>query len=221
MLKILIIEDHALVREGLVRLLARIESGVVLRDCADFDSALAVLEGEDEVDLVLLDLALPGIDGFVGLDILRRQFPALPVVVVSAFDDAPTITRVMNLGASGFIPKAFSGEALLAALHEVLAGNIFRPDGAGKAARLDDMPSLPPAGKGVQPSEVGLTERQGQVLALMVRGLSNREIGDYLELSEGTVKIHVTAIFKALGVASRTQALVAVARYGIDFGKVF
>jgi DNA-binding NarL/FixJ family response regulator len=221
MLKILIIEDHALVREGLVRLLARIESGVVLRDCADFDSALAVLEGEDEVDLVLLDLALPGIDGFVGLDILRREFPALPVVVVSAFDDAPTINRVMNLGASGFIPKAFSGEALLAALHEVLAGNIFRPDGAGKAARLDDMPSLPPAGKGIQPSEVGLTERQGQVLALMVRGLSNREIGDTLELSEGTVKIHVTAIFKALGVASRTQALVAVARYGIDFGKVF
>lgn len=221
MLKILIIEDHALVREGLVRLLARIESGVVIRDCADFDSALAVLEGEDEVDLVLLDLALPGIDGFVGLDILRREFPALPVVVVSAFDDAPTINRVMNLGASGFIPKAFSGEALLAALHEVLAGNIFRPDGAGKAARLDDMPSLPPAGKGIQPSEVGLTERQGQVLALMVRGLSNREIGDYLELSEGTVKIHVTAIFKALGVASRTQALVAVARYGIDFGKVF
>jgi DNA-binding NarL/FixJ family response regulator len=221
MLKILIIEDHALVREGLVRLLARIESGVVLRDCADFDSALAVLEGEDEVDLVLLDLALPGIDGFVGLDILRREFPALPVVVVSAFDDAPTINRVMNLGASGFIPKAFSGEALLAALHEVLAGNIFRPDGAGKAARLDDMQSLPPAGKGIQPSEVGLTERQGQVLALMVRGLSNREIGDYLELSEGTVKIHVTAIFKALGVASRTQALVAVARYGIDFGMVF
>jgi DNA-binding NarL/FixJ family response regulator len=221
MLKILIIEDHALVREGLVRLLARLESGVVLRDCADFDSALAVLEGEDEVDLILLDLALPGIDGFVGLDILRRQFPALPVVVVSAFDDAPTITRVMNLGASGFIPKSFSGEALLAALHEVLAGNIFRPDGTGKAARLDDLAPLPPAGKGVQPGEVGLTERQAQVLALLVRGLSNREIGDTLELSEGTVKIHVTAIFKALGVASRTQALVAVARYGIDFGKVF
>ena len=220
MLKILIIEDHALVREGLVRLLARIESGVVLRDCADFDSALAVLEDEDEVDLVLLDLALPGIDGFVGLDILRRQFPALPVVVVSAFDDVPTINRVMNLGASGFIPKAYSGEALLAALHEVLAGNIFRPDGAGKTARLDDMSPLPPAGKGVQPAEVGLTERQAQVLALMVRGLSNREIGDYLELSEGTVKIHVTAIFKALGVGSRTQAMVAVARYGIDFGKV-
>jgi DNA-binding NarL/FixJ family response regulator len=221
MLKILIIEDHALVREGLVRLLARIEKGVVLRDCADFDSALAVLEGEDEVDLILLDLALPGIDGFVGLDILRRQFPALPVVVVSAFDDAPTINRVMNLGASGFIPKSYSGEALLAALHEVLAGNIFRPDGAGKPARLDDMPPLPPAGNGVQPAEFGLTERQAQVLALMVRGLSNREIGDELELSEGTVKIHVTAIFKALGVASRTQALVAVARYGIDLGKVF
>ena len=221
MLKILVVEDHALVREGLVRLLAQMETGVVVRDCCDFEAALSLLEAEDEVDLVVLDLALPGIDGFVGLDILRRQFPALPVVVVSAFDDAPTITRVMNLGASGFIPKAFSGEALLAALHEVLAGNIFRPDGAGKAARLDDLAPLPPAGNGVQPAEVGLTERQAQVLALLVRGLSNREIGDTLELSEGTVKIHVTAIFKALGVASRTQALVAVARYGIDFGKVF
>ena len=221
MLKILVIEDHALVREGLLRLLARIESGVVLRDCADFDSALALLEGEDEVDLVLLDLALPGIDGFVGLDILRREFPALPVVVVSAFDDAPTINRVMNLGASGFIPKAYSGEALLAALQEVLAGNIFRPDGAGAAARLDAAVPAPPVGKGVRPADVGLTERQAQVLALMVRGLSNREIGEQLELSEGTVKIHVTAIFKTLGVASRTQALVAVARYGIDFGKVF
>lgn len=221
MLKILVIEDHALVREGLVRLLAQIEAGVVLRDCADFESALALLEGEDEVDLVLLDLALPGIDGFVGLDILRRSFPAIPVVVVSAFDDLPTITRVMNLGASGFIPKAFSGEALLAALHEVLAGNIFRPDGAGNAARLDDVQPVPPASNGALPGEIGLTERQAQVLAFMVRGLSNREIGQHLELSEGTVKIHVTAIFKALGVASRTQALVAVARYGIDFGRVF
>ncbi|MBS1131450.1 MAG: two component transcriptional regulator, LuxR family [Proteobacteria bacterium] len=221
MLKLLVVEDHALVREGLVRLLGQIEAGAKVLESADFESALNVLENEGEFDLVLLDLALPGIDGFAGLDILRRRYPAMPVAVVSAFDDTPTITRVLNLGASGFIPKAFSGEALLSAVREVLAGNIFRPNGQS-AARLDDATPVPPPPKnGVRPDEIGLTDRQGQVLALMVRGLSNRDIADQLGLSEGTVKIHATAVFKALGVSSRTQALVAVARYGVDFESVF
>ena len=224
MLKLLAIEDHTLVREGLVNLLAQVEDGVVVADRPDFESAIALLDDEDEVDLILLDLALPGIDGFAGLDILRRRYPAIPVAVVSAFDDLPTVTRVMNLGASGFIPKSFSGEQLLAAVRQVLAGEIFRPRGAGKGGHLDDAVPLPPSGSGgagVTPAEIGLTERQAQVLALLARGLSNREIAAHLDLSEGTVKIHVTAILKALGVASRTQALIAVTRYGIDLGKVF
>jgi len=220
MLKLLVVEDHALVREGLVRLLGQIEEGATVFESADFESALTVLDNEGEFDLVLLDLALPGIDGFAGLDILRRRYPAMPVAVVSAFDDTPTITRVLNLGASGFFPKAFSGEALLAAVREVLAGNIFRPSGQ-QGARLDDTTPVPPSRISVKPDEVGLTDRQAQVLALMVRGLSNRDIADQLELSEGTVKIHATAVFKALGVNSRTQALVAVSRYGIDFANVF
>ena len=119
MLKLLVVEDHALVREGLVRLLGQVEEDVTVHESADFEAALNLLDNEGEFDLVLLDLALPGIDGFAGLDILRRRHPAMPVVVVSAFDDAPTITRVLNLGASGFIPKAFSGEALLSAVREV------------------------------------------------------------------------------------------------------
>lgn len=223
MLKLLVIEDHTLVREGLVTLLAQVVDGVVVVDRPDFESALALLDDEDEVDLILLDLALPGIDGFAGLDILRRRYPAIPVVVVSAFDDPPTITRVMNLGASGFIPKSFSGEQLLVAVRQVLAGEIFRPRGTGNGKRLDNVVPLPPGrgGAGVSPTEIGLTERQAQVLALLARGLSNREIAAHLELSEGTVKIHVTAILKALGVASRTQALIAVTRYGIDLGAAF
>ena len=167
MLKLLVIEDHTLVREGLVNLLAQVEDGVVVADRPDFESALALLDDEDEVDLILLDLALPGIDGFAGLDILRRRYPAIPVAVVSAFDDLPTVTRVMNLGASGFIPKSFSGEQLLAAVRQVLAGEIFRPRGAGKGGHLDDAVPLPPSGSGgagVTPAEIGLTERQAQVL---------------------------------------------------------
>lgn len=220
MLKLLVVEDHALVREGLVRLLAQVEEGTSVLECADFESAIALLDHEADVDLLLLDLALPGIDGFAGLDILRRRYPAMPVAVVSAYDDTPTITRVLNLGASGFIPKAYSGEALLNAVRDVLAGQIVRPKGQG-TARMDDEVPVPPRKISVRPEEIGLTERQAQVLCLMVRGLSNRDIAEQLDLSEGTVKIHVTAVFKALGVSSRTQALVSVARYGIDFGSVF
>ena len=221
MLKLLVVEDHALVREGLARLLLQLEEGVVVSERADFESALTLLDNEQDFDLVLLDLALPGIDGFAGLDILRKRYPAIPVAVVSAFDDVPTITRVMNHGASGFIPKAFAGDALLNAVREVLAGNIFRPGTVQHQAKIDDAAPLPPQKGSVQPSEIGLTDRQAQVLALMVRGLSNRDIAQQLDLSEGTVKIHATAVFKALGVSSRTQALVAVARYGVDFDSVF
>jgi DNA-binding NarL/FixJ family response regulator len=220
MLKLLVVEDHALVREGLVRLLGQVDEEVTVTGKADFESALALLDAEEDFDLILLDLALPGIDGFAGLDILRKRFPSIPVAVVSAFDDVPTVTRVMNLGASGFIPKAFSGEALLSAVREVLDGSIFRP-GVSSGARLDSFTPVPSSTVCVQPVEIGLTDRQSQVLALMVRGLSNRDIAEQLELSEGTVKIHATAVFKTLGVSSRTQALVAVARYGIDFENVF
>lgn len=220
MLKLLVVEDHALVREGLVRLLAQLEEETEVFESADFESALTILDNDGDFDLVLLDLALPGIDGFAGLDILRRRYPAMPVAVVSAFDDTPTVNRVLNLGASGFIPKALSGEGLLSAVRDVLAGSIYRPCGQ-PIARLDDAPPVPPSQVGVRPEEIGLTERQAQVLCLMVRGLSNRDIAEQLELSEGTVKIHATAVFKALGVNSRTQALVAAARYGLDFGNVF
>ena len=220
MLKLLVVEDHALVREGLVGLLAQLEKDVAITGQPDFESALALLDNDEDFDLILLDLAMPGIDGFAGLDILRKGFPAIPVAVVSAFDDVPTVTRVLNLGASGFIPKAFSGEELLAAVREVLDGNIFQP-GQSAGARLDSVPPTPPSQLSVQPAEIGLTDRQSQVLALMVRGLSNRDIAEQLELSEGTVKIHATAIFKTLGVNSRTQALVTVTCYGIDFSNVF
>ena len=223
MLHFLVVEDHALVREGLVRLLAQVDQDVRVTEAPDFETALTLLEEEGEFDLVFLDLALPGIDGFSGLDVLRRRHPAMPVVVVSAYDDTPTVNRVLGLGAYGFIPKAYSGEALLAAVRSILDGNLFRPAGPQTTRFVDDS-ELRKAQKfpaGVKPSEIGLTERQAQVLALMVRGLSNREIAEQLKLSEGTVKIHATAIFRTLDVTSRTQALVAVARYGIDFEDSF
>lgn len=220
MLNLLVVEDHALVREGLAGLLGQLAKEVSVQQAPDFEIALNLLDDEGDFDLICLDLALPGIDGFAGLEILRQRYPAIPVVVISAYDDMPTVSRVMNLGASGFIPKAYSGEALLGAIREVLQGVLYRPM-TQSGAQLDSEVTLAPSRLRVNATEIGLTDRQAQVLALVVRGMSNREIGEQLGLSEGTVKIHVTAVFKALGVGSRTQALVAVARYGLDFENVF
>lgn len=223
MLKLLVVEDHALVREGMVRLLAQIAPQVSVSEAANFEAALNQLDDDGEYDLVLLDLAMPGIDGFAGLDVLRRRYPAMPVVVVSAYDDMPTVNRVIGLGASGFIPKAYSGEALLSAVRSVLDGNIFRPSGqqSGPALEDNELQEAHRFPNSIKPADIGLTDRQAQVLALMVRGHTNREIAEQLSLSEGTVKIHATAIFRTLDVSSRTQALVAVARYGIDFESIF
>lgn len=214
MLKLLVVEDHALVREGLVQTLRQLESDVRIFESGDFEAASALLEQEQDFDLVLLDLGLPGVDGLSCLGIIRQRYPAIPVVIVSAYDDAHTVNRALKNGASGFVPKAYSSERLIAALREVLEGRIFTPEQMMPVNLGADLPHAPIGGKSA-PSEFGLTERQSEVLAHMVRGKSNRDIAEQLGLSEGTVKIHITAIFKALGVASRTQALVAVARYGI------
>lgn len=214
MLKLLVIEDHALVREGLVQTLHQLDAEVVVMEAADCESGCSILADADEFDLVMLDLALPGIDGITCLTLLRQRYPALPVVIVSAYDDAHTVNRALKAGAAGFVPKAYSGERLLDALRSVLDGVIFVPE-LGLPGQSSVGLSVPTTGKRVSPTDVGLTERQAGVLALMVKGRSNREIADLLGLSEGTVKVHVTAIFKMLGVSSRTQALVAVARRGI------
>ncbi|MQY52660.1 response regulator transcription factor [Rhodocyclus tenuis] len=214
MLKLLVVEDHTLVREGLVRTLCQLESEVLVLEAADCDCAAALLEQEGDFDLILLDLGLPGIDGLTCLSLIRSRYPTIPVVIVSAYDDALTVARALKAGASGFVPKAYSGERLLAALREVLNGGIFAPDRLMPMKLGPELPPLP-IGGGADPAEFGLTERQVDVLSLMVRGKSNRDIGIRLGLTEGTVKIHTTAIFKALGVSSRTQALVAVNRFGI------
>ncbi|GHT91391.1 DNA-binding response regulator [Betaproteobacteria bacterium] len=215
MLKILIVEDHALVREALVRVLRALEADTQVREASSGDQMLDVLKQEHDFNLVLLDLALPGMDGFTGLKLLRQRYPDIPVVILSAFDDQPTISRVLNNGAAGFIPKSYSGDQLLNALSQVLSGHTFYPAGVISVAQLDNETPILMRRNSLNPTECGLTERQGEVLALMSKGRSNREIALQLGLSEGTVKLHVTAIFRSLGVNSRAQAIVMANRYGI------
>lgn len=212
MLKMLVVEDHVLVREGLAKTLCHLEEGVLVLEAADCAGATALLEQASPFDLMLLDLGLPGLDGLSFLGIVRRRYPALPVVILSAYDDLQTVGKAMRFGAMGFVPKTYSGEQLLEALREVLAGRVFIP--AGMPSSSFAIAQSLPAGDGAESSEFGLTERQAEVLGLMARGKSNRDIAGLLGLSEGTVKIHMTAIFRVLGVSSRTQAMVVIARHG-------
>lgn len=213
MLSILIVEDHALVREGLAQTLCQLAGEVSVQEACDSESANALLDEGLAVDLMVLDLGLPGIDGISYLAALRQRHPQIKVVILSAYDDAHTIGRAMKAGAAGFVSKTYSSERLLAALGDVLEGKIVTPD-ALPAASPPVSPRASVAGQ-AEPSEFGLTDRQAEVLGLMASGKSNREIAALLGLSEGTVKIHLTAIFKALGVTSRTQAIVAAANFGI------
>ena len=213
MVSLLVVEDHALVREGIVQTLRRLESGVSVVETADCDAASALLEKGQVFDLMLLDLGLPGLDGLTFLGTLRKRYPDMPIVILSAYDDPHTVNKAMKAGAAGFIPKTCSSERLLAALRDVLAGRVFSPELFPGAAAVAS--PFAPMGGDAEPSEFGLTERQAEVLGLMARGKSNRDIAEVLGLSEGTVKIHITAIFKALGVSSRTQAMVVIAQQGI------
>ena len=213
MIKLLVVEDHALVREGLVQTLRQLDEAVDVLAVADGDSASAVLEKGQQFDLILLDLGLPGVDGLSCLRAFRHRFPSIPVVILSAYDDAHTVGKAMKCGAASFVPKTYSSDRLLAVLRQVLAGGVFPPE-QNQAPPITFSPLATPK-RDADPADFGLTDRQAEVLGLMAHGRSNRDIAALLGLSEGNVKIHLTAIFKVLGVSSRTQAMVAIARHGI------
>lgn len=211
MVRILVVEDHALVREGLLQTLCKLAPEVVLRGAQDAEEALRLLEAEAEFDLALVDLMLPGMNGQSLLMVMRKRFPAVPVVIISALDDVETVGRALRQGASGFVPKSSSSQTLLDALRRVFEGEVFVPahlqDKFGADRREE-------RGKGRSAAaRFGLTTAQLRVLQLLTQGKSNREIGDLLGLTEGTVKIHASKIFKALNVSSRAQVLVAVNRH--------
>lgn len=218
MLNILLIEDHALVREGMAQLVRQLDVEVHVHEAANGEEGVAVLEQEDDIDLVLLDLSLPGMDGLSWMKIQRRRFPAVPILVVSAHDDGETIGKVMRAGAAGFVAKASPTDRLLDALRRVLDGEIVEPSKAPAYPLGIDHPDSAPASPGTaknRPKDLGLSPRQSDVLQLLAKGKTNAEIAHLLGLTEGTVKIHVTAVFKALGVKNRTQAMVAANRLNI------
>lgn len=214
-MKILVADDHALIREALRYVLQRLDEELEMIEATDCAEALRAATEAPDLDLALLDLGLPGIGGFATLSELRRTHPLVPVVVLSGIEDPQSVTEALHRGASGFIPKSSSNEVMLSALRLVLSGGCYLPPqllngtGGGFPART------PGTAVGL-----GLTERQQQVLALMTQGKSNKLICRELGLAESTVKIHVSAILKTLGVTSRTQAVIAAQRMGLVTGTV-
>jgi DNA-binding NarL/FixJ family response regulator len=206
MIKILVIEDHALVREGLLQTLQGLEEDVVTLGAADADAGLEILTTYDDIDLILLDLMLPGTSGMALLGVLRKRYPTIPVVILSALDDTETVMRGLRQGASGFVPKSSSTEAMMAALREVLAGEVYLPPKLREASSRSGRP------RGVA-ERYGLTQGQMRVLELLTEGKTNRQIADLLGVTEGTVKIHVSAIFKAMNVSNRSQALLLASKH--------
>jgi DNA-binding NarL/FixJ family response regulator len=215
-LNILVVDDHPLICEALRLVLKGLDATVRLLDAANRDSALAIADQHPDLSLILLDLAMPGTDGFEVLRELRERYPSIPVVVLSASQEAETVMRAIDDGAMGFIPKTSSTEVLLGALRLVLSGGVYLPAEVLRHSPTPELISKSPAGaSGVDFRDLGLTERQAQVLALLVQGKPNKLVCRELNLAEGTVKIHVTAILKALGVTNRTQAVIAVGKLGL------
>ena len=209
-MKILVVDDHPLIQEALRHVLTALDPGVDFIQAQDSSEAHAALSREPDTDLILLDLALPGCDGFALLAELRREWPGMPVLVISATHDRETVEHALDLGAMGFIPKTANTRVLLEALRLVLAGGVYVP-----AETAQGPGGLRARATITRPEQLGLTLRQADVLKLLVQGKPNKLICRDLNLAEGTVKIHVTAILKALDVSNRTQAVIAVGKLGL------
>ena len=213
-MKILVVDDHALIREALRGVLGELWPDAEILDAPDCGEAMRLATASAaDLELILLDLGLPDGDGFEILAELRALYPAVAIVVLSATKDRDSVTRSLDLGALGFIPKSATRAVMMSALRLVFAGGIYVPPEI--LQRDHDAPSASPvAVKAVSPSDLGLTERQVDVLALMMQGKSNKAICRALALAEATVKNHVTAVLKALKVTNRTEAVIAVAALG-------
>ncbi len=213
-MKILVADDHALFREGMRHLLPQLQDGVEVIEAGNCSEALRAVEANDDIALILLDLAMPGRDGFAALETFSRTHSRIPVVVLSASENREAMQRALDNGALGYIPKTTSATVMLQALRLVLAGSIYVPPALVQPATFDPNTSTAT----VMPLH-SLTPRQRDVLALVIDGKSNQAIATELGLSKATVKAHIAAAFKALGVNNRAQAATAAKRLGLGVAR--
>ena len=217
-MKILVVDDHVLIREALRRVLRELKGeAALIVEAANSRQAMQQIEENRDVELVLLDLGLPDRDGFEVLAELRQRYPTVSVVVLSAYHDRDRVTKALDLGALGFIPKSAQREVMLSAFNLIFAGGIYVPPeilGHQKPPLVPGEAAFAQPNRQLAYAELGLTERQVQVLALMMQGKSNKAICRVLSLAEATVKVHVSAILKALKTTNRPEAVMAAAALG-------
>jgi DNA-binding NarL/FixJ family response regulator len=204
-LKLLVVDDHALFREGICHVLLRLQDPINILEASNCKQALLIVSETPDVDLVLLDLNLPDMTGFEALDTLTKNYPALPIVILSASNLRSDIEMAIEKGAVGFIHKDTSSAIMLGALNIILAGGIYVPPYSTQQS-----PTPPTSLESTE-----LTPRQIEVLKRLSTGDANKVIAAEMNLSEATVKMHITAIFKSLGVSNRTQAALAAEKLGL------
>ena len=209
-LKFVIADDHPLFRGALKQALSGLDEQAQVLEAGDFDATRAIVAANDDLDLILLDLSMPGVSGLSGLVTLRGLQAGVPVVVVSARDDRETVRRALSLGASGFISKSSNLEQLRNAIRVVLDGGVWAPDELELGVERDQEIS-----ELIERLQT-LTPQQTRVLTMIAEGLLNKQIAYELSVSEATIKAHVSAILQKLGVDSRTQAVIQLAKRGAE-----
>ncbi|MBB6260515.1 DNA-binding NarL/FixJ family response regulator [Paenochrobactrum gallinarii] len=209
-LKFIIADDHPLFRGALRQVLEAVSAEVSITEVGDFESVVQLIKDQDDLDLLLLDLTMPGGTGLSGLIALKALQPALPIIIVSGTDDNATISRALELGASGFIPKSTSMDGIGDAVRAVLDGDIWVPAGVEITAEPDAET------RDLLQRIRTLTPQQMRVLTMLGEGLLNKQIAFELSVSEATVKAHVSAVLQKLNVDSRTQAVIVLSKIGAE-----
>lgn len=211
-MKLLIVDDHPVLREGLAALLRNLGPDTSILQAGEAEEALRLAEVHSDLDVVILDLMLPGMGGLQALAEFGRERPELPVIVLSSSEDPQDARKALAQGALGYVPKSASQHTLVSAIKLVLEGDVYVPP-----LILNEMTSAPQTPRALRTGITGsiLTERQIEVLRRLSEGQPNKIIAHELDLSEKTVKTHITAIFKALNVVNRTQAAAAGRKLGL------
>jgi two-component system, NarL family, nitrate/nitrite response regulator NarL len=210
---VLVVDDHPLFREGLSQLLRDLDASVEVIGEDNAEKALEIAKMREDLDLVLLDLTMPGLNGLAAVERFLHEAPGVPVLIVSGHEEPLSVRTALSMGAVGYIPKSTPAALMSEALRLVLRGGIYVPPLMLREAR----PGVAHAGVAPVSDATGeaLTDRQVDVLAQLALGKSNKSIARQLELSEKTVKAHVTAIFRTLGVVNRTQAAMEAKKRGL------
>ncbi|PHS78593.1 MAG: DNA-binding response regulator [Rhodospirillaceae bacterium] len=203
-MKILLADDHKLVRAGLVLVLKQMENSVEILEAGTGQEAIETALGNSGIDLILMDLDLPEGNGLEAMTAIHGEKPSVPVVILSAMEDQSMVSRAMKMGARGFIPKSASGEVMVNSLRLVLSGGVCLPPGYHEPQKGENDTKTP-----------NLTQRQMEVLRLMAKGSSNKEIARGLSISENTVRVHISAVIGALDASNRTEAAYSAMRMGI------